>query len=537
MKKIFISIAIVILSASQIYSQVTQEWIARYNGPGNNSDEAHQIAVDGLGNVYVTGHSIGSGTAGDYGTVKYNSAGVQQWAARYNGPGNSFERAFSIAVDGSGNVYVTGRSTGIGTAYDYAAIKYNSSGDSLWVRRYNGPGNGDDEAHSIAVDGSGNVYVTGWNTGSGTNRDFATIKYNAGGIQQWVQRYNGPGNGDDEAFSIAVDGSGNVYVTGSSENVANYDYATIKYNSSGDSVWVRRYNGPGNDIDWANSIAIDISGNVYVTGYSTGNGTYQDYATIKYSSSGVQQWVERYNGLGNDNDWSTSIAVDASGNVYVTGQTIGNGTSNDYTTIKYNSSGVQQWVESYNGPGNSIDEAASIAVDGSGNVYVTGISAPNYATIKYSSSGVQQWVERYSGPGSGGNGANSIAVDGSGNVYVTGWSFGSGTGLDFATIKYSQTIGIQPVSNEIPNKFFLSQNYPNPFNPATNIEFSIPKSGFVNLTIYDAMGREIETLVNGELKQGTYKADWDASNFVSGVYFYKLSALDYSDTKKMILMK
>ncbi len=111
------------------------------------------------------------------------------------------------------------------------------------------------------------------NTGS-DNNDYATIKYNSLGVQQWVQRYNGPANADDAAKSIAVDNSGNVYVTGASEGngiFSNYnDYATIKYNSSGDSVWVQRYNGPVNYEDYANSLAVDNSGNVYVTGSSYG---------------------------------------------------------------------------------------------------------------------------------------------------------------------------------------------------------------------------------------------------------------------------
>ncbi|MEO0083548.1 MAG: SBBP repeat-containing protein, partial [candidate division WOR-3 bacterium] len=237
--------------------------------------------------------------------------------------------------------------------------------DTAWVRRYNGPGNGWDEASAIAVDGSGNVYVTGYSWGSGTSYDYATVKYNSQGVEQWVARYNGPGNSDDGARAIAVDGSGNVYVTGSSYGSGTYaDYATIKYNSSGVEQWVARYNGPGNSYDCAYAIAVDGLGNVYVTGYSWGSGTSADYATIKYNSQGVEQWVARYNGPGNSWDEASAIAVDGSGNVYVTGYSYGSGTSADYATIKYNSSGVEQWVARYNGPGNGGDWASAIAVDG-----------------------------------------------------------------------------------------------------------------------------------------------------------------------------
>ncbi|HEX7401620.1 MAG TPA: SBBP repeat-containing protein, partial [candidate division Zixibacteria bacterium] len=178
----------------------------------------------------------------------------------------------------SGNVYVTGSSYGNGTYYDYATIKYYPDGDTAWVRRYNVLGYSDDYASAIAVDISGNVYVTG-----GSNGDYATIKYYPNGNTAWVRRYNGPGNSNDLPLAIAVDGSGNVYVTGwSYGSGTNGDYATIKYYPDGDTAWVRRYNGPGNDFDVANDIAVDGSGNIYVTGDSYGSGTNSDYATIKY---------------------------------------------------------------------------------------------------------------------------------------------------------------------------------------------------------------------------------------------------------------
>ncbi|MDQ3020467.1 MAG: SBBP repeat-containing protein [Bacteroidota bacterium] len=444
MKNLIIILAI-FLSMSVSYQFTYSQWVQRYNGPGNDVDATLSIAVDNSGNVYVTGYSIGNGTDGDYATIKYNSSGVRQWVQRYNGSGNSFDEARSIAVDSSGNVYVTGRSFGSGTGFDYATIKYNSSGVQQWVQRYNGP-NGDDVALSIVVDGPGNVYVTGYSFISGQDYDYVTIKYDSNGDSIWVQKYNGPRNSTDYAISIAVDGSGNVYVTGYSiGNGTGEDYATIKYNSSGVRQWVQRYNGPGNSFDEAHSIAVDGSGNVYVTGSSVGIGTFFDYATIKYNSSGAQQWVQRYNGPGNSNDFvgTMSIEVDNSGNIYVTGYSRGSGTEDDYATIKYNSNGASLWVQRYNG--GFDDAASSIAVDGSENVYVTGFSHGgggvleiDYATIKYNSSGVRQWVQRYNGPGNNYDYANSIAVDNSGNVYVTGNSVGIGDNSDYATIKYSQ---------------------------------------------------------------------------------------------------
>jgi hypothetical protein len=315
---------------------VEESWVGRYNGPGNYTDDPAAIAVDGSGNVYVTGESSGQGAVG-YATIKYNSAGEQQWVVRYNGPGNGNDRANAIAVDASGNVYVTGESLGQGTGIDYATIKYNSAGRQQWVARYNGPASSDDYATAIAIDDSGNVYVTGTSSiDAASNLDYLTVKYNSAGQEQWAASYNGPGNALDVAYAIAVDSSGNVYVTGESYGLDSArDYTTIKYNSAGQQQWIARYNGGTRSDDYAKGIAVDSAGNVYVTGDSLGVGDQNpDYATIKYDSAGQQQWVARYNGPANGLDSAAAIALDSLGNVYVTGESGGQGTRNDFATVK-----------------------------------------------------------------------------------------------------------------------------------------------------------------------------------------------------------
>jgi len=210
-----------------------QAWVQRYNGPGNGQDEASAVAVDGSNNVIVTGYSIGSDSGYDYVTIKYSSAGVPLWTNRYNGPGNSNDVAFAVAVDGSNNVVVTGYSYN-GTNDDYATIRYSSTGEPLWTNRYNGPGNLNDYARALAVDGSDNVIVTGASDISGTwppgECDYVTIKYSSAGVALWTNRYNGPGNNEDRSYAVAVDGNNNVIVAGYSIGSAgDYDFATIKY--------------------------------------------------------------------------------------------------------------------------------------------------------------------------------------------------------------------------------------------------------------------------------------------------------------------
>ncbi len=546
MKKIIYIIFFLVFAIS-VSAQVTQEWVATYNGPGNYEDIGFST-VDGAGNVYVTGLSWGNGSERDFATIKYNSAGVQQWVQRYNGTGNSQDEPRYMAVDGAGNVYVTGyaRSGTTNVTEDFCTIKYNSSGVQQWVQLYNGPGNNRDAGSSIVVDGAGNVYVTGYSRLDATaeSEGFCTIKYNSSGVQQWIQRYDGPSVGKEVGNLIALDNSYNVYVAGwSPGNGSGDDYATVKYNTDGIQQWVQRYNGPGDSTDRTLSIALDVSANVYITGSSLGIGTSSDYCTIKYNSSGVQQWVSRYNGSSGLSDHGHSIKVDGSGYVYVAGESATNGTDKDYTVVQYNSSGVQQWVSKYTGPSNfwGLPWLSQLVLDNLGNSYVTAWNKGagttfGFAVIKYNSSGTQQWVKTYYGPMDTA-GALSVSVDGSYNVYVSGSSVGVGTDYDITTVKYSQPFGIQVISTEIPNTYSLSQNYPNPFNPSTFIKFDVSKSSFVSLVVFDVLGREVAVLVNEDLNPGTYEADWNASSYPSGVYFYTLRTEGFTETKRMVLVK
>ncbi len=290
-----------------------------------------------------TGQSFG--TTLDFATIKYDSAGHELWVSRYDGA-KSVDNARFIAIDPAGNVYVTGVS--FGSNDDIATVKYDSFGNELWTHRYTGPGPvvGTDYPSAIAVDPSGNVYVTGRSLSS-TGQDYVTIKYGADsfGTELWVKRYNGPANGEDLATDMAIDPSGNVYVTGQSVgNGTQSDYVTIKYDPDGNQVWgegeagVRRYNGPANGVDIANAIAIDSTGNAYVTGQSDSPDTGADYATIGYKPDGSLLWpgegVIRYSGPA-VNDIARLIAVDRSGDVYVAGVSQGIGTADDIATIRY----------------------------------------------------------------------------------------------------------------------------------------------------------------------------------------------------------
>ncbi len=345
-------------------SSGVQQWVAIYEGipTSNGTDEATAIGVDQSGNIYVTGWSQRGGIgSNDYCTIKYSPQGVQQWIARYNYQGGGESDPNAIAIDDLGNIYVTGMSTGNGGLWNMATVKYSPNGDSLWVNRFISPyGAG---ALSVVIDHQFNVYITG-----SSSEGITTIKYNSSGSQQWVATagntggvkltldnlnnvfvvaqlpngvstimYNNSGTQQwkqnytatyARPYDLVINKNQDVYITGYIYNtfVTGNDYITIKYNSAGVQQWANIYNGPVSDADNAYSMTIDDSSNIYVTGVSIGNSGH-DFCTIKYTTSGVQQWVVRRPGGG------IAILIDRNQNLYVSGNNLTYGTLIKYSQL------------------------------------------------------------------------------------------------------------------------------------------------------------------------------------------------------------
>jgi uncharacterized delta-60 repeat protein len=421
----------VITSPLILTAQVQEAWISYYDA-GTGGDAAYALAIDNDDNVIVTGASNA-----DYATVKYDRHGNELWVARYIGP-YGLEAARDIALDSEGNIYVTGESKGGAgiELYDYLTIKYDPDGNELWVRRYDNPSGERDYATAIDVDEAGNCYVTGYCLF--VNYQIATIKYDTDGSEEWVAIYDDL-TGDDVGYDIVVDGDDQVYITGYSRGeVTGPDYITIKYDANGEQMWAELYDRWGSFWgDLAYAIALDGSGNVYVTGMSDDSTTNYDYTTIKYDNDGSTLWTARYDGgLGHD-DKAHDMVVDHIGNVYVTG-----GSSENFATVKYDSDGNELWASVYDGPHAGLDIARAIALDDRGNIYVTGESSPgfitfDYATVKYNSEGEEIWAMRYEPPGSNAY-VSDIAVDSAGNVVVTGEDLPGSFDSQYTTVKYRQ---------------------------------------------------------------------------------------------------
>lgn len=423
----------------------TEIWRREFNDAGDGPDEVLAMMTDSLGNVYVTGFGKSADAGDDYLTQKYNASGVLQWTKTYNDVlSNEYDQPNSIAIDHSGNVIVTGQSDSDPSAIsndDYLTIKYSANGNFLWEKRYNGLGNGTDRAVKCVVDGSNNIYVTG-RSYNGVDDDYVTIKYNTAGVQQWLKY--GDQNNNDRALAMTIDNAANIYVTGRSSNGNNDDYFTIKYNSSGTEVWTKEFDNV--EHDRANAIAVDNSGNVYVTGQSDADAsafTNYNFTTIKYNAAGTQQWVKTFEGAGGNDDVATSIVIASNGNIIVAGSSDRDASpvsNNDIGVLRYNAAGTLLWTQTYNGTGNFNDDGNGICADANGNVFVVGRTdnaseQSNAVLLKYNSSGVQSFAKIFDGIGDNSDNIREIKTDGAGNVYAAGYSVGNGSNRNFTLLK------------------------------------------------------------------------------------------------------
>ncbi len=334
-----------------------------------SEDAAYGVATDMTGNVFAAGYTFGgldsSANAGgaDLFVAKYNFAGLKQWTRQLGMASDDY--AQSLATDANGKVYAAGYTlSGLDGATnaggeDLFVVKYDSAGAKQWTRQLGTAAS--DRAWGVATDVSGNVYVAGSTRGGLDGNatagffDLFVVKYNSAGDKQWTQQLGSPSN--DLVLGVATDASGSVYAAGGTRgsldgntNAGFDDMFVVKYDPAGVKQWTRQLGGA--DWDTAYGLATDASGSVYVTGYtSTGldgnlSAGGNDLFVVKYTSAGVKQWTRQ---LGTASaDYAYGVATDISGNVYMTGHTRGgldgniNAGLQDLFVAKYNSDGALQ---------------------------------------------------------------------------------------------------------------------------------------------------------------------------------------------------
>jgi hypothetical protein len=547
MKNINIILLIIALCSLDLFSQPAQIWEKLYNNPnGIGTDASEKTVTDAMGNIY---HICGTRTnvSDDIMVLKYSFLGNLLWSRVYNYSFNGTEHANDICVDNSGNVYVTGTSTRSMDGYDAILLKYDANGTQQWVRRINKSNYSDRECEGVSLVVQGSIYV-GITLDYNGFSECGIVKYNPNGDSVAYLSLGSVANYTYGMVKLIYDNSSlSLYSICSGDLLPNenedFTVKKIDINGSFSQVWSKLYTGTAHLDDRPYDIAVGPDGNVFVTGYTEVPNQGQNSLLLKMGrDDGAILFQKTYNdATANNIDAGNKISFDQNANIIIGGYTTVLNNTQQILLLKYSPAGAQTWVKKYEFNPEKYNWLKDMKTDGVGNIYFVfnSFSGPQQTTnlviSKFSSSGVVDWfIEKQYSTTS--NGLNSLHILSDGSLVASGYTKDQNN-TKTLTVKFGSTIGVEPVSNSVPEKFELGQNYPNPFNPMTNINFSLPVPGIVKLVVFDAAGKQVAELVNKQLSAGTYKADFDASLLSSGVYFYKLITNEFTEVKKMMLVK
>ncbi len=534
-----------LIGIGTVHAQVQEEWSHVYPGPGDNEEETVGVALDANGNCYTAGSSYGT-TPGDFLVAKYNVSGGIEWHVPINGPGDSVDYATAMIVDAAGNCFIAGWTTAKSVAgQQMLLVKANTGGTVDWAHSHQIGLDG--QVRALILDSSSNIVAVGMSNDGGYHA--YVTKYSPGGDSLWTRFYKwiGASGGNGQRVACAPDGA--IYFTGTTATATLDDILTVKLSADGDTLWGRVYDGPDHRYDEGRNLAVDDAGNAYVVGKVKDLNGNPDIAVLKYDPDGNLLWDWIYSGSSYAEP--VGVKLDPDGNICIGGTTIQLGQSYDFTFIKLSADG-DSLLFAHAGT-SATEEAHDMALDASGNVYITGMRASaigtlhDYLTMKFDgATGAYIWEKTWDGGGGYDRGIR-ICVGEEDHVYVAGYVDPTGepdTKNDLGIVAYEPIIAavFEPSMSEPPRGFSLHQNSPNPFNAATIIRFDLETGGAATLSIVNILGQTILTHREDDLSPGSYSFEWDGTDMrgapvASGIYLYQMRAHRQLQTRKMVLLK
>ena len=509
------------LNFAQLVPEI--QWLRIYDGIGHGLDFVNDVKMDNEYNIYLAGRSAGLDGTPDFTIMKYSNTGDSLLNIRFISSPNAWDEVNSIAVDSGENIYAIGSATFGQSSFYCVFFKYSPNGSVIWNKNYFFNPDSISDGIKVVLTPQEDPVIGYSKYSQHSSVNFT--KYNSNGDSSWTVQIKDD-TSDYQLNYLLADSLGNFYAAlNQTWGLIESQVAIMKLNQNGNIIWTRIL-----QTESVRKMIIDLNSNLIVE-------TLGDGLTIKYTSTGDSLWTYESNSL------LTDITVDNENNILLSGYTFGIGAF-DYLVTKLSSDGNEIWSKTFNSIENLRAYAYSIISDEDNNIYVTGSSHDMVTmglcyTLKYSSLGELKWQYRFDAPHGIFENPHSIFLDDSNNVIIGGDYTDSTNGANFFAMKIKQKsgTGVVPSDNNIPSQYFLSQNYPNPFNPNTTIDFSIPEYGFVKVEIYDALGRKVKELLNKELSAGNYSVKFDASDLSSGIYYYRLATKDFVQLKKAVLLK
>jgi hypothetical protein len=511
-----------------------------YNSNGSNPDVPRNQVVDNQGNTYVTGYTAINGYPIGF-LMKISPSGNIQWVRNFYGYNGGNAMGDKILLSQNNDVFVCAMGKSFGNSTDFFLHKFDINGNLLISVRYGEPNYPENFGDAI-IDNSGNIIVAVQSrTSSDSLYNMNLLKYNSSGIISGFQSYSSQAY-DVSPCQLLQDNTGNIFAFTYLQNrnqVPHGHIVILKYNVQFQQLsWVS-FNGPSNTRTlfgcaqlMFNTDIVLCTSNPQLTGES-------NLAVIKLNNLMSPIWYRNYDLAAGKSEYPRDMKINNSNDILITSNTI---SGPDILTTRLDIDGNLIWSRTYDRAGN-YDQVSNIGFDNFGNVYCAGVSSTSSQNmdaliLKYDANGILQFAYNYNGYASDVDQFNTMTVSPLGIITVSGSTYTSTSNIDELTVRLEGNFtGLSNTNENIPDKFSLEQNYPNPFNPSTTIRFGITSGSKVKLAVFNSAGQEVAELVNEEMNAGTYEYQFDAGKLSSGVYFYKLITDNFTDTKKMMLVK
>lgn len=521
---------------------------------GANRDAAYSVAIQTDGKIVVAGLSS-DGTYNHIAVVRYTSVGVLDNTFDTDGivttvVGSSDNPGYSVVIQSDGKIVVSGYAH-IGLNDDFALVRYNSNG-SLDTGFGTGGivttnfGSGVAAGNSIAIQSDGKIVVAGYYNTGGMANDFAVVRYNSDGSLDNAFDTDGKvttaiGSASDVGYSAAIQADGKIVVAGYAHIGTTDDFAVVRYTNTGALDNTFDTDGKvttdfGTGADWGNSVALQLDGKIVVAGFGYSSST--KIALARYNSDGSLDNTGFGSGgkvttaIGSSGDYGNSVALQSDGKIIVAGLSYVNGSDADFAVVRYSGSSGPLPVELVSFT--TLVKSGDIEL-----IWKTATEFNNYGFEIERSEKLKAESTKWDKIGfvqGNGNSNSPKEYRFTDNTTTSGSYTYRLKQLDNdGTFKYSKTVEV--TVNQIPNNYSLNQNYPNPFNPSTTIAYDILKTGFVRISVYDVLGKEIKLLINEQKNPGRYEIIFDAKELAGGIYYYSIRTGEFSQSKKMILLK